>query len=131
MILSGRRRWLGAAAAGLLAVVLVLFWTRKDLDVVVYNNTGQPFQKVTVSVGNQTREAPMLDAMASIVFDFRAVDSSSDVRLSLDADPPLRWSAPSLATASLARVTLRVNEGGSVTVTLEKSWGAQLSNWLE
>ena len=128
---SRRKRWMRAIAGGFLVVALLLFSTRKDLTVVVYNNTNRPFQNVAVSVGNTQRERASLEVRESGAFGFQTVETPSDVRLSIEADPPLRWSAPSLATPSVSRVTLRVDEFGTVTMTLEKTWAARVSECLE
>jgi len=128
---SRRKRWLLAAAAGLAAATALLFGTGGNLKVVLYNNTDRPFRNIAVSVGNQHSERPVLEAQESAEVSFRPTETSSDVRLSIDADPPLRWSAPSLANPSLSRITLRVDNSGAVTLTLEKSWSAQLSGWME
>ena len=67
----------------------------------------------------------------SVLFEFRAVKTSTDIELSVDSDKPVRWSAPSLATPSISRVTFRVDEFGTVTMTVEKSWAERLADWLK
>ncbi|MEI6349799.1 MAG: hypothetical protein WCP06_01675 [Verrucomicrobiota bacterium] len=118
-------------AAGLAAVFAVLIWTQQELSVVVYNNTSQPFGNVTVSAGAERREMPALGVDESASFSFRAVVAPADVQLLIDTDPSLRWNAPSLATPSTSRLTLRVDQFGGVTVTVEKTWRAQCSDWLQ
>ena len=110
---------------------LVLVILDANLSVVVYNETDQPFRNIAVSVGTAEMERPSLDARESAAFDFRPVAVSTNVRVSIDADPPLRWSAPSLANPTISRVTLRVDPFGTVTMTLEKTWAAQLSGWFD
>ena len=129
--LSRRKRWMLGMAAGLFGVFAVLIWSQQELSVVVYNNTGQPFRNVTVSAGAQRREMRVLDVDESAAFSFRAVAAAEDVKLFIDMDPPLRWSAPSLATPSISRLTLRVDQFGGVTATAEKTWRAQCSGWLD
>ena len=128
---SRRKQWLLATTAGFVAVAALWYWTRNDLGVIVYNDTNQPFRAIAVVIGTEHRDCGALDARESVAFAFRAVKTSTDVRLSIDADPPLRWSGPSLASPTISRVTLRVNESGSVTMTLEKTWKAKIAGWLE
>lgn len=128
---SRRKKWLLTMALGVLAACPVLIWTQHEMSVVVYNNTGQPFRNVTVSSGPEHRDMPALDVRESAIFSFRPSAVPSDVQLILDSDPPLRWNAPSLATPSVSRITLRVDAFWGVTVTVERTWAAQLSSWLE
>lgn len=128
---SRRRRWILASAAGLVIALVLLLCSGRNLAVVVYDDTDRPFRGMAVCVGAQRCERAMLDAHESAVFSFRPVTASSDVSLFVDADLVLRWSAPSLANPSVARVILRVDESGAVTMTLEKPWTAQVSGWFE
>ena len=129
--LTRRKWWMLAICAALLAVCLVLFRTRKDLNVVVYNSTNRVFRDLTVFIGSERHDVVSLDARQSVSVCFRAVASPSDMGMIVDADPPLHWDAPSLATPSLSCVTLRVDEFGGVTMTLEKTWHARIAGWLE
>lgn len=129
--LTRRKRWMLAICAALLAVCLALFGTRKDLNVVVYNSTDRAFRDLTIFIGSEHHGVASLDARESVSVCFRAVTRPSDMRMIVDADPPLHWNAPSLATPSLSCVTLRVDEFGGVTMTLEKTWHARIAGWLE
>jgi len=129
--LSRRKRWLLATLGGLLAVCALLIWNQQELSVVVYNNTDHAFENVTVSAGAQIREIPALGAKESMSFSFNPVSLPTDLSLLIGGDFPLRWSAPGMASPSISRVTIRVDEFGGVTTTIERSWGSQLSSWLE
>jgi hypothetical protein len=53
---------------------------------------------------------------------FIPVRQETDVALDVQGDPPLTWSAPLLADADVARITLLVDASNSVIVTVEPTW---------
>jgi hypothetical protein len=126
-----RKIWLGAFVATAALLLLAMFFPSNNIVVVLYNSSDQPFHQVTVSVGAQNRDAASLDSKESIVFSFPRGPASADVALFVDADPPLKWSAPSLANPGVARITLRVDDFGGVTVTSEESLWRRISHLLE
>ena len=127
---SRRKRWMIAFAAGFLLVCLDLVLFPGGVDVVVYNDSTRDFQNVTVSVGKTSREVGLLRTRESILLHFPASGAPADVRLFMDSDPPLRWTAPSLAGPSISRITLRADDFGGVTTTLEKQWLKKLLDFL-
>lgn len=129
--IARKKIWLGAFTVAIAVFLLVLLYPSDKLVVVVYNNSDQPFHQVTVSVGAQNKDTASLDSKESMIFSFSRIEASADVALFVDADPPLKWSAPSLANPGVARVTLRVDNFGGVTATLDKSLWQRVSHLLD
>ena len=130
-VFSTRLRWVLSAATGALIVCGILYGAREDFCVIVYNNTGEPLQAVAVSVGNKVRDKAVLEPRESVEFQYGAVEPSSDIRLSAEKDPPLRWSAPKLAAPGISRVILRYEDQGGITMSVDKRWTEKLADWLK
>ncbi len=121
MKIRRRTRWIVVGTA-LLALAAGLILVQPGLVVVVYNSTNEPFRRVSVSVGADMRQKESLQPRESIAFPFKKAPREADVRLVVDADPTITWRAPSLARPDVCSITLRVDEFGGVTHTVEKSW---------
>ena len=130
-IRSRRQRWFLAFAAGLLAVCTLLALSSRDMTVVVYNDSDEDFQHLTVSVGKENTDIAVLHSQESMALHFRAVTLPSDVKLYIETEPPFQWNAPGLVTPAIAHITLRVGNGRIVTASLEQSWTHRLSRMLE
>ena len=130
-IRSQRRSWLLCFGLGLLLVIADRVRHHGELAVVVYNDSDRMFDHVAVSVGGSSAEIPALRSRESAVLQFRPGNQAEEVRLGIDTDPVLRWSAPGLAAPGVSNITLRVNRTGAVTESIEESWGKRLSRILE
>ncbi len=128
-----RRRaiWLAASLAVFAAVIGSFYVIHSGITVAVYNNTSHLFRRVTVAVGDESHASEGLDCRESIAFTFKAPDHSRDVRLIVDSDAPVIWHAPALASSKVASITLRVDDYGGVTMSVENSWGFTLSRLLD
>lgn len=130
--MATRRRvvWLGALLA-LSALALSLFVvTHSGTTVAVYNNTSHPFRRITVTVGTERHDTEGLECKESIAFAFKTTSHSQDVRLVVESEAPLVWHAPSLASSKVLSITLRVDDFGGVTLSVENSWSFALSRLL-
>src|SRR5690348_3395652 len=127
-----KKGWLRLGAmAGMLLAVVFSFVSEHSLRVVIYNNADEPFERVHVTIGSQSAEYAPLEAQESVSLEFKPVGAPADVQLDVSGDPPVHWSAPYLASGEVAEISLRVDRFGSVTMTMEPTWGRRLARLLQ
>jgi hypothetical protein len=117
--------------AALVVFSAVILLSRRGLLVVIYNDTGHQFQRVEVAIGSRQSAAGPLAPDESIALHFSPPGDDGDVRLLIDGEPPLTWSSPGLATGGISVLTLRVDDFGRVTVTVEPRLLQRLGRLLE
>lgn len=116
---------------GVCLVFAVPFFSEKKLAVILYNDTSRTIHRVSLAVGNQKIDSGVLEPGESIVLHFQPPAKTAGVQLTLDGEPPVAWRAPELAGPEVSSITLRVDESGAVTVTVEPWLGTRIWRMLE
>jgi hypothetical protein len=131
MKLGRRHRWMLATLGGFVLVVLFLVLRPRGLEVVVYNNGGQTYRALSVTVNAESRTFGALAPEESAAFHFPAQQELKDILLYVEKDPPLPWTGTALASPRHRRVTLRIDPGDNVEISVERPWMAEIGRWLE
>ena len=129
---SRRGRWLLGFFACAVGTVGMLAMSGRGVKVAVYNDSGEPWSRATLTVGRETRQLanlPLHETGAVEVF--APQETAAPLELVVENSRVVHWRSPYLIQSNTARVTLHVNRWGEVQATVEQRVFSRLPRFMD